>query len=136
MLSIIGLGDQAVREAGERIQAAINSAGYQFSKKKVILSLAPGDIRKRGSHFDLGMALAILQESEEIWAKNLGEYGVIGELALNGSIRPCTGILPMIMAASQNGIKKVIVPSGNYKEAKLISEYRKRPSGYAAVSLL
>ncbi|MCD7745237.1 MAG: YifB family Mg chelatase-like AAA ATPase [Lachnospiraceae bacterium] len=120
MLSIIGLGDQAVREAGERIQAAINSAGYQFPKKKVILSLAPGDIRKRGSHFDLGMALAILQESEEVGAKNLGEYGVIGELALNGSIRPCTGILPMIMAASKNGIRKVIVPAGNYKEAKLI----------------
>ncbi len=120
MLSIIGLGDQAVKEAGERIEAAIFSSGYQFPKKRVIISLAPGDIRKRGSHFDLGMALAILQEADEIGAKNLGEYGVMGELALNGTVRPCNGILPMIMSAVGNGVKKVIVPSGNYAEAKLI----------------
>ncbi len=121
-LSIIGLGDQAVKEAGDRIQAAIYSSGYYFPKKKIIVNLAPGDIRKSGSHFDLGMALSILQESETIGAKDLLDYGVMGELALNGAVRPCTGILPMIMSATQNGIKKVIVPAGNYAEAKLIKD--------------
>lgn len=65
MLSIIGLGDLAVKEAGERIQAAMDSCGYDFPKKKVIINLAPGDKKKKGSHFDLAMAIALLQETNE-----------------------------------------------------------------------
>lgn len=120
MLSIIGLGDLAVKEAGERIQAAMDSCGYDFPKKKVIINLAPGDKKKRGSHFDLAMAIALLQETNTIAAKQLEQFGLIGELALNGNIRSCTGILPMIMSAAQNGIQKVIVPRSNLKEAKLV----------------
>ena len=62
MISIIGLGDQAVKEAGERIQAALDNCGYEFPKKKVIISLAPGDKKKSGSHFDLAMAIGLLQQ--------------------------------------------------------------------------
>lgn len=120
MLSIIGLGDLAVKEAGERIQAAMDSCGYDFPKKKVIINLAPGDKKKKGSHFDLAMAIALLQETNTIAAKQLEQFGLIGELALNGNIRSCTGILPMIMSAGQNGIQKVIVPRSNLKEAKLV----------------
>lgn len=91
MLSIIGLGDLAVKEAGERIQAAMDSCGYDFPKKKVIINLAPGDKKKKGSHFDLAMAIALLQETNTIAAKQLEQFGLIGELALNGNIRSCTG---------------------------------------------
>lgn len=71
-ISVIGLGDQAVKEASERVQAAIDETGYVFPKKRVIISLAPGDIKKSGSHFDLAMAIGILQQNEDIAAKNLG----------------------------------------------------------------
>ena len=120
MISIIGLGDQAVKEAAERIQAAIDESGYVFPKKRVIISLAPGDKKKSGSHFDLAMAVGVLQQNGDIGAKNLQDYGFIGELSLNGELRACRGILPMIIAAQKNGIKKVIVPVENLKEARLV----------------
>lgn len=86
MISIIGMGDVAVKEAGDRIQSAIDESGYVFPKKKVIISLAPGDKKKRGSHFDLAMAIGVLQEDNSIAVKNLKEYGFIGELCLDGGI--------------------------------------------------
>lgn len=76
--------------------------------------------RKRGSHFDLAMAIGVLQEGENIAAKELNQYGFIGELSLDGSLRACCGILPMILAAKKNGIKKVIIPQANIGEAKLV----------------
>lgn len=120
MLSIIGLGDQAVKEAGERIRAAIYSCSFSFPKKRVIISLAPGDKKKRGSHFDLAMSISLLQNIGEIDVKNLEDVGFIGELSLNGEIRHCNGILPMIIAAADSGIKTVIVLKSNVNEAKLV----------------
>lgn len=120
MISIIGMGDVAVKEAGDRIQSAIDESGYVFPKKKVIISLAPGDKKKRGSHFDLAMAIGVLQEDSSIAVKKLNEYGFIGELCLDGGIRGCCGILPMILAAKKNGIKKMIIPIANRDEAKLV----------------
>ena len=105
MMSIIGLPDQAIKEAGERIQAAIISCGYDIPKDKVIISLAPGDRKKRGSHFDLGMIIALLYQTDQISPKNLGEYAFIGELSLDGKIRPCTGVLAMVTEARKCGIK-------------------------------
>ena len=120
MISIIGMGDVAVKEAGDRIQSAIDESGYVFPKKKVIISLAPGDRKKRGSHFDLAMAIGVLQEESSIAVKELEQYGFIGELCLDGGIRGCCGILPMILAAKKNGIKKMIIPAANNDEAKLV----------------
>ena len=120
MVTIIGLGDQAVKEASERIQSAIDESGYEFPKKKVIISLAPSDKKKSGSHFDLAMAIGVLQQAEIISVRNLFQYGLIGELSLDGRIRPCRGILPMIIAAKKNGFKSVIVPKENMIEAKLV----------------
>lgn len=120
MISIIGLGDQAVKEASERVQAAIDETGYIFPKKRVIISLAPSDKKKSGSHFDLAMAIGVLQQNEDMAVKNISEYGFIGELSLDGRLRACHGILPMIIAAQRNGIKKVIIPVENLKEAKLV----------------
>ena len=119
-ISIIGLGDQAVKEAAERIQAAIDESGYVFPKKRVIISLAPSDKKKRGSHFDLAMAIGVLCQNGDIGAKNLSDYGFIGELSLDGRLRACRGILPMIIAGQKKGIKKIIVPEANLKEAGLV----------------
>ena len=82
MVSIIGLGDQAVKEAGERIQAAITCYGYDLPKDKTLISLAPGNRRKRGSHYDLGMTLALLAETDQIAARDIEKYVFIGELSL------------------------------------------------------
>lgn len=82
VISIIGLGDQAVKEAAERIQAAIDESGYVFPKKRVIISLAPSDKKKSGSHFDLAMAVGVLCQNGDVGMKNLKEYGFIGELSL------------------------------------------------------
>ena len=120
-MSIIGLGDQAVQEAGDRIRAAIVCSGYKIPASKLILSLAPGDQKKSGSHYDLGMAIALLEESNQINAKDLFLYGLIGELSLNGNLRPSNGILPMVIKAKEIGLKKIIVPKANENEAKLIS---------------
>lgn len=120
-ISIIGLPDQAVKEAGERIQAAIEACGYDIPKDKTILSLAPGDKRKRGSQFDLGMIIALLYQTDQISPKNLSEYAFIGELSLNGRIRPCNGIISMLTEARRCGVKAVIVPFANWKEAMTVS---------------
>ena len=121
MMSIIGLPDQAVREAGERIQAAIESCGYDIPKDKTIISLAPGNRKKRGSHFDLGMIIALLFQTDQISPKNLADYAFIGELSLDGRIRPCNGILSMVTEARKSGIKAVVVPYVNRKEASSVS---------------
>lgn len=119
-LSIIGLPDQAVKEAGDRIRAAIIGTGYKFPETRLIINLAPGDIKKRGSHYDLGMCIALLQESGQIKASNLTSYGFIGELSLNGLLRPCNGILSMVLKAKQQGLRNIILPEENLAEALLI----------------
>ena len=124
MISIIGLGDQAVKEAGERMQAAMTCYGYDLPKDKTLISLAPGNRRKRGSHYDLGMTLALLSETEQIAARNIDQYVFIGELSLDGRIRPCTGVLSMITAARQCGFKLAVVPAENLSEARKISGIR------------
>ena len=120
VISIIGLGDQAVKEAAERIQAAIDESGYVFPKKRVIISLAPSDKKKSGSHFDLAMAVGVLCQNGDIGVKKLPDYGFIGELSLDGRLRACRGILPMIIAGQKRGMKKIIVPEANLKEVSLV----------------
>ena len=94
MMSIIGLPDQAIKEAGERIQAALESCGYDMPKDKVIISLAPGDKKKRGSHFDLGMIVALLYQTSQISPLDLEEYAFIGELSLTAASDPATEFCP------------------------------------------
>lgn len=120
-MSIIGLPDQAIKEAGERIQAAIESCGYDIPKDKAIISLAPGDRKKRGSHFDLGMIIALLFQTDQIYPKRLEDYAFIGELSLDGRIRPCNGVLSMVTEARKCGVKSVVVPYQNRQEAASVS---------------
>ncbi|WP_416246473.1 YifB family Mg chelatase-like AAA ATPase [Clostridium sp. HCS.1] len=120
-VTIVGLGDAAVKEARQRLEAAINHEKYDFPKMKVVINLAPGDIKKSGSHFDLGMAIGILIQTLQIQVDEVNSFGFIGELSLNGELRPCSGVLPMVIEAKRNGINNIIVPKDNLLEAALVS---------------
>lgn len=119
-VSIVGLGDTAVKEARERLEAAINHADYEFPKMKIVFNLAPGDIKKSGSHFDLGMAIGLLTQSKQLDDIELCSFGFIGELSLNAELRPCSGVLPMVAAAKASGIRNIIISSDNLREASLV----------------
>ncbi len=122
MITIVGLGDASIKEARERVEAAITDSRYTFPEKKIVINLAPSYIRKTGSHYDLAIAIGVLIESDQIEVSDLDSYTFIGELSLNAKLRKCKGVLSMVIAAKEAGIKKVIVPYENLKEAKLISE--------------
>lgn len=121
-VSIVGMGDTAIKEAKERLEAAIINTKFDFPKMKIVINLSPSDIRKSGSHFDLGMAIALLLQSRQIRVEEIDSYAFIGELSLNGDLRPCVGVLPMIMEAKKQGIKNVVVPLDNIKEAILVKD--------------
>jgi magnesium chelatase family protein len=122
-ITIVGLGDMAVKEAKERLEASIINEKYEFPKMRVVFNLAPGDIKKSGSHFDLGMAIGLLIKTEQLkTVEDLNCYGFIGELSLNGLLRPCTGVLPMAMATRAAGINNLVVPKENMEEAALVKE--------------
>jgi len=120
--SIIGLGDIAIKEAAQRIESAINSSKYEFPKMRILINLAPGDIKKSGTHFDLAMAVALLIQTKQTVIEEIKSFGLIGELSLNGELRPCAGILPMVIEAREKGIKNIIVPKENIKEASLVND--------------
>lgn len=120
-VSIVGLGDASVKESRERLEASINHEKYDFPKMKVVINLAPCDMKKSGSHFDLGMAVGILLQTNQIVCEEINSFGFIGELSLNGQLRPCIGVLPMAIEAKRKGIKNLIVPKQNYREANLVS---------------
>ena len=117
----VGLAEGAVRESKDRVKAAIKNSGYEFPGKKITVNLAPADIKKAGTGFDLPIALGILAASELVPSELLRYYGVAGELSLDGMTRPVPGILPMALAARQAGLKGMLVPSKNAPEAAVVS---------------
>jgi magnesium chelatase family protein len=119
-LDIVGLPDVAVRESRERVRAAIKNQKYDFPIKRITLNLAPADIRKEGPHFDLPIALGILAATQQMPIEVLKEYAVIGELSLDGRVRPVNGILPMAIEIKEKGLKGVVVPWENIEEASVI----------------
>lgn len=120
LISIVGLGDTAVKEARERVEAALRDNHFRFPEMKVVINLAPSDLKKSGSHFDLPMALGLLMESDQLHVNRWQDFGCIGELSLNARLRSCTGVLPMVIAAKQAGMKNIIVPRENIPEASLV----------------
>lgn len=124
MISIVGLGDTAIKEARERVEAAIYDSHFHFPEKKVVINLAPSDIKKSGSHFDLPIAIGMLIETGQITLKNDCKYTFIGELSLNAKLRACSGILPMVIAAKNANQKNIIVPKDNLEEASLVSDVK------------
>ncbi len=115
----VGLPDGAVRESRERVQAAIKNSDFLFPNKKITVNLAPADIRKEGSAFDLPMAIGILAATGQILREDFSEYVLVGELSLDGALKPIHGILSMAMKALAEGKKGIIVPEGNAKEAAI-----------------
>ncbi len=118
---IVGLPDSAVRESLERIESAFKTNGFRFPRTKLIINLAPADIRKNGTAFDLPIALGILGASGQLEkAECLSEYILMGELSLNGTLRPIRGALPIALQATKAPAKKLILPAANLAEAALV----------------
>ena len=117
---IVGLPDNAVRESHERVVSALKYNGYDLPRKQVIVNMAPADIRKEGSAYDLPLAIGIMAASEKIPAEELDKYVIMGELSLDGRVRPVRGILPAVLAAKREGWPVVVVPVGNLAEASLV----------------
>ncbi len=115
----VGLPDGSVRESKDRVRAAIKNSGYQFPGKRVTVNLAPADLKKEGSSFDLPIALGLLVGSEVIPQQSVDNYVVAGELSLDGSVRSVPGILSMALAAEEKGFAGIIVPAGNAGDASL-----------------
>lgn len=120
--SIVGLPDSAVRESMERVRAAIKNSGFTFPLARITVNLAPADLRKEGSAFDLAIAAGILLASEQIPAEALRETLIIGELSLDGGIRPVTGVLAMAQSARRHGLGRLLLPLDNAAEALLIHD--------------
>ena len=117
--AVVGLPDNTVRESKERVQAAIRNAGYQWPRRRVTVNLAPADIRKEGSAFDLPIAIGILVASAQIQAPRLREFVLLGELSLNGSLRPVRGALSIAMNMRQHDIYGIVLPQANAREGAM-----------------
>lgn len=118
---VVGLPDLAVRESRERIRSAINNSGFFFPVYKITINLAPADVKKEGSAFDLPIAIGILGANGELQREDLGDTLLIGELALDGRIRPVRGALPIAVAAKKKGLKRLLLPVENAREAAVVA---------------
>jgi len=119
-MSIVGLPDASVNESRDRVKSAIKNSGYSFPSKKVVINLAPADLKKVGTSFDLPIAVGILVEEEVVDWEKLKNYAFIGELSLDGQIRGVNGVLPLVLGLKEAGVTDIIVPKANVKEAALI----------------
>lgn len=117
---IVGLPDTSVKEAKERVRTAIKNSGYELFSRKIVVNLAPADIKKEGPIFDLPIAVGILMSLDIIYGKGKEDTLLIGELSLNGNLNPITGALPICIEAKRLGIKRVILPQANAKEASIV----------------
>jgi len=140
--TLVGLGEAAVREARDRVRAAVVNSGFEFPLRRITVNLSPADRRKDGSHFDLPIAIGLLIASGQLGRREKlslkadgATHGqqtdipfLIGELALDGRLNPVTGVLPLVLFARANGFQDVIVPAGNEQEAAAISSMRVFPA--------
>lgn len=117
---IVGLPDTSVKESRERVTSAIKNIGLQFPYGKMILNLSPADTKKEGANFDLPIAISILVIMGILKLEDLKDYAFVGELSLDGSLNPIKGILPMAICAEKSGIKNLIIPEANGKEASIV----------------
>ena len=118
---IVGLADTAIKESKERVRSAIKNSGYVYPVASIVVNLAPADTKKEGSFYDLPIALATLIASNQTQqVAELGEFVILGELSLNGEVRKISGLLPMLIAAKQQGFTKAVIPYENQDEASYI----------------
>ncbi|TMM57109.1 ATP-binding protein [Maribacter algarum] len=121
---LVGLPDNAIKESNYRIAAALLNNGYRIPGKKITLNLAPADLRKEGSAYDLTLALGILTASGQINSENLEKYIIMGELSLDGSLQPIKGALPIAIKAQEEGFEGFILPKANAKEAAIVGDLK------------
>ena len=119
---MVGLPDNAVKESQQRIQAALKNNGYRIPGKSITINMAPADIRKEGSAYDLTIATGILAASEQIIPTEVHKYMIMGELSLDGGLRPIKGVLPIAIKAREEGFKGFILPRANAKEAAIVDD--------------
>lgn len=117
---IVGLPDNAVKESQERIRSAFENCGYRMTGKRLVVNLAPADLRKEGSGYDLPIAVAILAASGQMADCKIGEYVVMGELSLDGTLKPVKGALPVAIKAREEGFRGVVLPVQNVREAAVV----------------
>jgi len=116
----VGLPDIAIKEARDRVTAAIKNSAFNFPIKRVTANLAPADIRKEGSSFDLPLAIAVLAATGQVKMEMLDKYAILGELSMDGSVRSVKGALPIAVGIRDNHIQGLILPTGNVKEAAVV----------------
>ena len=116
---LVGLPDAAVKESKERVRSAVKNSAMHFPVSKITVNLAPADIKKEGSHYDLPIAVSILKASDQLPFNTDGTV-FLGELALDGALRAVTGILPMLISAKAKGFSRFVVPAANANEASFI----------------
>lgn len=121
--NLVGLPDSAIKESSYRIQAALKNIGFKFPGKKITINMAPADLRKEGSAYDLTLALGILVASGQIKAESLDDYIIMGEMSLDGSLQPIKGALPIAIKAREEGFKGFILPKQNAKEAAIVDGF-------------
>ena len=117
---LVGLPDNAIKESSYRISAALNNNGYKLPGKKITINMAPADMRKEGSAYDLTLAIGILAASKQIKSEQIGDYIIMGELSLDGGLQPIKGALPIAIKAREEGFKGFILPIQNAKEAAIV----------------
>ncbi len=117
---MVGLPDTAVKESKERVRSALKNSGLLFPMNKITVNFAPADLKKQGASFDLAIAVSLLKASEQLVGANVSDTVFLGELALNGDLRPVSGLLPILISAKGHGYTKFIVPVGNAREASFL----------------
>lgn len=120
-IMMVGLPDASVKESRDRIQAAVEQVGLKFPRKQIVINLSPADIRKEGAHYDLPLSIAILASAEKIASDRLKDYLLVGELSLDGYIKPIKGSLPIAIRAREKQFKGIILPTENAKEAAVVN---------------
>ena len=121
-MAIVGLPDAAVKEAQQRIKAALSNSEFLLPIRNITINMAPADIRKEGTAYDLPLAIGILAATEQVKPDRLEEFIIMGELSLDGSLRPIKGVLPIAIQAKKDGFKGMIVPAQNAREAAIVSD--------------
>ncbi len=120
---VVGLPDNAVKESMLRVESAINNSGYKMKRKKTVVNLAPADIRKEGSAYDLAIAIGILAESGQLFSNKLDQYLVLGEVSLDGGLQPVKGALPIAIQGKKDGFKGMLLPKENAREAAIVDNF-------------
>src|SRR5436189_5446436 len=120
--TMVGLPDASVRESRDRVRSAIRNSGFEFPAHRITVNLAPADVRKAGSSFDLPIALGILAAQGVVERRHIADLVLLGELSLDGSIHPTRGVLPIAAAARREGLAGILLPAANAGEAAIVGD--------------